>query len=170
MEKTPIIKRLAPFLIVGGVVVLLASLATGILTIGEFLNGIEAGIVAGMVMAVAMMGMDAMKMVEVHVPKMVTANLGMESMWMPIHFLTAIAFAELYIILSNALGIGISVLSATIYGILVPMMLLDLVILPDNGLGAFGMKKSMMLAMMTVVMHILYGASVGITLVSFPMF
>ncbi|MFQ5815076.1 MAG: hypothetical protein ACE5G7_01100 [Candidatus Hydrothermarchaeaceae archaeon] len=166
MAETPIIKRLAPVLSVGGVIILIAAFLTGLMTVSQFGLGIAAGIVAAIIMAVMMMAMDAMNMVPLHVPKMVSDNLGMLDMWMAVHFATAIAFAEGYIILVNLIGFGGSYIGAIVYAILVPMLLLDLVILPDNGHGMFGMEKGMMMAMMTVVMHIVYGIGIAIVLVS----
>lgn len=169
MAETPIIKRLAPVLAVGGVIILIAAFLGYLgkpLTTTQFGLGIAAGVVAAIIMAVMMMAMEAMNMVPLHVPKMVSDNLGMPDMWMAVHFFTAIAFAEGYIILVNLIGFGGSYIGAIVYAILVPMLLLDLVILPDNGHGMFGMKKGMMMAMMTVVMHIVYGIGIAVVLVT----
>ncbi len=166
MAGTPIIKRLAPVLAGGGVIILIAAFATGNITVNQFGLGIAAGIVAAMIMAVMMMAMEAMNMVPLHVPKMVSENMGMPDMWMAIHFFTAIAFAEGYIIAVNVLGFGDSYFGAIVYALLVPMLLLNLVILPDNGHGMFGMKKGMMMAMMTVVMHVVFGIGIAIVLIS----
>jgi hypothetical protein len=160
-EKKHILARLATLLIIGGLLVFVWAFTAGYMTTGLLIDGVIAGIVGALAMSVAMMMAGMVKEMKVIVPKMVSANIGLENMWMAVHFFTGISFALGYIIMSGILGIPLSILGAVVFALLGPAMFLGVVILPDNGIGMFGMSADKMMPMMVIVMHIIFGAFVG---------
>ncbi len=164
--KKHILAKLAPVLIVGGLVVFAWAFYSGTMTVSLLISGVIAGLAGALAMSIVMMIMPKMGIkMDVVIPQMVSANIGRESMWMGVHFFTGISFALGYIIISGILGFSLSILGALVFALLGPEMFLGLVILPDNDLGMFGMKKGMMLPLMTVMMHIIFGAVMGGALV-----
>jgi hypothetical protein len=164
-EKKHILAKLAPLLIIGGVVVFVWAFYTGIMTVEVLIDGVIAGLVGALAMSVAMMMVQKTGKMQLMVPKLVSSNIGLENMWMGVHFFTGISFALGYIIIAGILSFSLSILGATVFALLGPEMFLGLVILPDNGLGMFGKNKGMMMPMMTVIMHIIFGVFMGGTLV-----
>lgn len=164
-EKKHILAKFAPLMIIGGIVVFAWTFYAEIMTVGLLVDGVIAGLVGALAMSVAMMLAQKMGKMQLMIPKMVSKNIGFESMWMGVHFFTGISFALGYIIIAGILGYSLTVLGATIFALLSPEMFLGLVILPDNGMGLFGKNKGMMMPMMTVIMHIIFGVSMGWTLV-----
>jgi hypothetical protein len=164
-EKKHVIAKLAPILIAAGLIVFVWSFTAGFMTTGLLINGVIAGMAGALVMSIAMMMVGVVMEMKVIPPKLVSANLDMGSMWMAVHFFTGISFALGYIIASRILGMPLSVLGAVVFALLGPAMFLGLIILPDNEMGLFGMSVDKMMPMMIMVMHIIYGAGVGATLV-----
>jgi len=166
-EKKYILAKLAPVLVVGGLAVFVYAFVSGIMNIGLLIRGSIAGLAGAMAMSIVMMLGDKMGMkMDVVIPQLVSSNIGLEKMWMMVHFFTGISFGLGYIIISGILGFQLSILGALVFALAGPEMFLGLVILPDNGLGMFGKNKGMMMPMMTVMMHVLFGAVMGAVLVA----
>ncbi len=172
-DKKHILATLGPILAVGGLVVFAWTFIAGIMTVGLLINGIIAGIAGALAMSIAMMIAQKMGKMQLMIPKLVSSNIGLEKMWMAVHFGTGVSFALGYIILYRILDVynllsitSPSILGATVFALLGPEMFLGLVILPDNSLGLFGSKNGMMMPMMTVVMHIIFGVTMGAVLVA----
>ncbi len=164
-EDKHILAKLAPVLIAGGLVVFALAFVKEVMTVDLLTKGVIAGLAGALAMSVAMMIVQKMGKMQLMIPKLVSSNIGLENMWMAVHFFTGISFALGYIIVSGFLGLGLSIVGATVFALAGPEMFLGLVILPDNGLGMFGKNKGMMMPMMTVVMHIIFGVTMGGALV-----
>lgn len=172
-EKKHILATLGPVLAVGGLIVFAWTFISGIMTVGLLVNGVIAGIAGALAMSIAMMIAQKMGKMQLMIPKMVSSNIGLEKIWMAVHFGTGISFALGYIILYRLIDVynlltitSPSIIGATVFALIGPEMFLGLVILPDNGLGPFGSKKGMIMPMMTVVMHIIFGVTMGAVLVA----
>jgi len=165
-NKKHILATLGPVLAVGGLIVFAWTFVAKIMTVGLLINGVIAGIAGALAMSIAMMIAQKMGRMQLVIPQMVSANLGLERIWMAVHFATGISFALGYIIIAGLLGFGLSVVGATVFALLGPEIFLGGVILPDNDLGLFGSKKGMTMPVMTVVMHIIFGVTMGAVLVA----
>jgi hypothetical protein len=164
-EKKYVLKKLAPKLIVLGLVVLLLSFSVGIMTYELLVRGAMAGLMGAIVMNLGMMILAEIKDMGVLLPRLVASNIGFEDEETLVHFLAGISFGWGYIIISGILNVPISILGAVVFAVLGPGMFLGIVILPDNDMGLFGKDKDKMLPMMTLVMHILFGIVMGASLV-----
>ena len=163
-EKKHILAKLAPILILGGIAVLAYSLYVEIITVALLVKSAIAGIVGALAMSVAMEMVKRTGKMQVMIPKLVAGNLGIENLWMLVHFGTGISFGIAYAIIAGFLGFSLSIIGAIVFSLLGPEMFLGIVILPDNGMGFFGSKGGAMMPMMTVVMHIIFGFFMGLAL------
>ena len=163
-EKKFVLKKLAPILVVVGLVVFAWSFSTGIMTNELLVDGVIAGLMGAFAMTAGMMIVAEIKKMDIIVPQVVASNIGLGQVWTGVHFATGASFALGYIIISGILNIPLSILGAVVFSVLGPEMFLGLVILPDNDMGLFGKDKDPMLPMMTLVMHIIFGIVMGGTL------
>lgn len=106
-------------------------------------NGAIAGVVATIVLTVAMMMAEKMGKMELSPPKMLAEKMGIGDLWMVLHFTVGIVLGVLYVLISNALALGNRpIIGAVVFAIAVPWVFLGVVLLPMNDLGLFGSKKS----------------------------
>ncbi len=133
------------------------------------MSNISKGLAAGLVATIALSAVMVMKatmgfMPELDLPRMIAGMLGRADMpavgWI-VHFLIGIVIYGLAIALLDARlpgtgHIGHGVLIGVI-GWLVMMVML----MPIAGVGLFGMQLGFMAPMMTLVLHLIFGAVLG---------
>lgn len=127
-------------------------------------NGIVAGFVATIVLS-ALMVMKAMMgmMPELDVIRMLTHMAGAQSVLVGwgMHFVIgSIIWGGLFALLQNRIPGGSPLFRGILFGI-GAWLLMMLMVMPMAGAGLFGIRFGMAAPVMTLLLHIIYGATLG---------
>lgn len=128
-------------------------------------KGMVAGLVATVVLS-ALMVLKAMMsfMPELDLPKMIAGMMGMPGMpavgWL-VHFMIGVVIYGAAMAVLNARLPGTSAIThGVIIGIL-GWLVMMVALMPMAGAGLFGMKLGVMAPMMTLALHLIFGAVLG---------
>lgn len=129
----------------------------------RLIKGIAAGFTATVVLSVLMVMKQMMGvMPELDVAQMLTAMLGLPSVafgWVMHFIIGSVVWGVLFAIVSPYLPGGV-VTRGTLFGIAAWLMMM-VAIMPMAGAGLFGMQLGIMAPMMTLLLHIVFGAVLG---------
>ena len=132
-------------------------------------RGIIAGFIATVVLTVLMLMKEMMGLMpELNVismlSTMVNAKMGMPGTPMVgylLHFVIgAIVFGILFHALNGSLPGGNQIMKGIVFGV-VAWLLMMLLVMPMAGAGMFGMSMGMMAPVMTLMLHVIFGAVLG---------
>lgn len=130
---------------------------------GKFGKGVLGGVVATAVMSALMLIKGAMGLMpQLDVIQMLSKMMGVSpAMAWVVHFgigaMWGLLFALAYSVIPGA--------SAVVKGMLlgaVAWLVMMLVVMPMAGVGLFGMKMGLMAPMMTLLLHLIFGAVMGL--------
>ena len=133
------------------------------------MNKFGKGMAAGLVATIVLSALMVMKMLmgimpELDLPKMIAGMMGMPDQplvgW-AIHFMIGVVLYGAAIALLDARLPGHSSVG---HGILIAIggwVLMMVMLMPMAGAGLFGMKMGLMAPMMTLVLHLIFGAVLG---------
>ena len=129
---------------------------------GNVGKGILGGVVGTAVMSAMMLVKSAMGvMPELDVIHMLSGMMGVPSaMAWVIHFMIGAIWGLLFALSYRVIPTGSSVTKGVIFGI-GAWLLMMLMVMPMAGAGLFGMTMGMMAPLMTLVLHIIFGAVMG---------
>lgn len=125
--------------------------------------GFVAGFVATVVLSVLMVAKTMMGvMPELDVAKMLGAMMGAgEAMGWVGHFMIGtIAWGGAFALLYSYIPGGSAIAKGVVFGIVAWLMMM-IAVMPMAGAGLFGMNMGIMAPMMTLVLHIIFGAVLG---------
>ena len=129
----------------------------------RLLKGITAGFTATVVLSVLMVFKQMMGvMPELDVAQMLTAMLGLPNVafgWVMHFIIGSVVWGVLFAIVAPHLPGGV-VTRGTLFGIAAWLMMM-VAVMPMAGAGLFGMQLGIMAPMMTLLLHIVYGAVLG---------
>ena len=132
-------------------------------------RGIIAGFIATVVLTVLMLMKEMMGLMpELNVismlSTMVNAKMGMPGTPMVgylLHFVIGtIVFGILFHALNGSLPGGNQIMKGIVFGV-VAWLLMMLLVMPMAGAGMFGMSMGMMAPVMTLMLHVIFGAVLG---------
>lgn len=132
-------------------------------------RGIIAGFIATVVLTVLMLMKEMMGLMpELNVISMLStmanAKMGMPGTPMVgylLHFVIgAIVFGVLFHVLNGSLPGGNQLMKGIVFGV-VAWLLMMLLVMPMAGAGMFGMSMGMMAPVMTLMLHVIFGAVLG---------
>jgi len=131
----------------------------------KFGKGMVAGLIATLVLSALMVMKDMMGvMPELDLPKMIAGMMGMGGMpavgWV-VHFMIGIVLYGAAIALLDARLPG---KSTVVHGVVIGVigwLVMMVMLMPMAGAGLFGMQLGIMAPMMTLVLHIIFGAVLG---------
>lgn len=132
-------------------------------------RGIIAGFIATVVLTVLMLMKEMMGLMpELNVISMLStmanAKMGMPGTPMVgylLHFVIgAIVFGVLFHVLNGSLPGGNQIMKGIVFGV-VAWLLMMLLVMPMAGAGMFGMTMGMMAPVMTLMLHVIFGAVLG---------
>ncbi|MEJ7688619.1 MAG: DUF6789 family protein [Variovorax sp.] len=128
-------------------------------------KGMVAGLIATLVLS-ALMIMKAMMgmMPELDLPKMIAGMMGMAGMpavgWV-VHFIIGIViYGTAIAVLNDRLPGKSAVTHGVVIGI-IGWLVMMVALMPMAGVGLFGMQLGIMAPMMTLVLHVIFGAVLG---------
>lgn len=131
----------------------------------NYLKGMTAGLIATLVLS-ALMVMKAMMgvMPGLDLPTMIAGMMGMPGTpivgWVA-HFMIGIVLYGVAIVLSTPLLPGVGpIVRGVIVGVL-GWLVMMVMLMPMAGVGMFGMHFGIMAPMMTLVLHLIFGAVLG---------
>jgi len=133
-------------------------------------NGFLAGFVATAVLSVLMVAKGMMGvMPELDVAAMIAAMMGAPIVvgWIAHFLIGTVAWGGGFAILYDMIPGGSAVLKGIVFGI-VAWLGMMIVIMPMAGAGFFGMNFGVMAPVMTLVLHIIFGAVLGKTYALLP--
>lgn len=125
--------------------------------------GFVAGFVATVILSVLMVAKTMMGvMPELDVAKMLGAMMGTgEAMGWVGHFMIGtIAWGGAFALLYSVIPGGGAIAKGVVFGIVAWLMMM-IAVMPMAGAGLFGMNMGIMAPMMTLVLHIIFGAVLG---------
>jgi hypothetical protein len=132
---------------------------------GRIAKGLAAGAVATAVLSMLMAMKTAMGvMPQLDLPKMIAGMMGAPdtpALGWAIHVMIGVVGYGLFIALLDTRLPG---RSATLHGVLIGFagwLLMMTMLMPMAGAGLFGMALGMMAPMMTLVLHLIFGAALG---------
>lgn len=133
------------------------------------MSNIRKGLLAGLAATLVLSALMVVKMImgvmpELDLPKMIAGMMGSPDMpilgW-AVHFMIGILGYGLAIaFLNDRIPGGSPTVSGVIMGV-VGWLLMMLMMMPMAGAGLFGMKMGLMAPMMTLVLHLIFGAVLG---------
>lgn len=132
-------------------------------------RGIIAGFIATVVLTVLMLVKEMMGLMpELNVISMLStmanAKMGMPGTPMVgylLHFVIgAIVFGVLFHVLNGSLPGGNQIMKGIVFGV-AAWLLMMLLVMPMAGAGMFGMSMGMMAPVMTLMLHVIFGAVLG---------
>jgi hypothetical protein len=126
-------------------------------------NGILAGFIATVVLSVMMVAKAMMGvMPQLDVIVMLSAMMGMPAIfgWLAHFMIGSIAWGGGFAVLYGAIPGGNAIVKGVVFGI-VAWLGMMIVVMPMAGAGLFGMAFGIMAPMMTLVLHIIFGAVLG---------
>ena len=128
-------------------------------------KGLMAGLVATIVLTVLMVIKSMMGLMpELDLPKMIAGMMGAPDMpiigW-AVHFMIGIVLYGVAIALLDARLPGRSHVGHGVMLGLVGWLIMMIMLMPMAGAGLFGMKLGIMAPMMTLVLHLIFGATLG---------
>lgn len=130
---------------------------------GNVGKGILGGLAGTAVMSALMLMKSAMGvMPQLDVIHMLSGMMGVSAAvaWV-IHFMIGAIWGVLFALVYRAIPGGGSVVKGMLFGVGAWVMMMVLV-MPMAGAGLFGMKLGMMAPVMTLVLHIIFGAVMGL--------
>lgn len=130
---------------------------------GNIGKGILGGIVATVVLSVLMMVKGAMGvMPQLDIIHMLAMMMGVSTAigWL-VHFMIGAIWGLLFALGYRIIPGGNNVLKGIVFGIGV-WVLMMVMVMPMAGAGLFGMNMGIMAPMMTLVLHIIFGAVLGL--------
>ena len=133
-------------------------------------NGFLAGFVATAVLSVLMVAKGMMGvMPELDVAAMIAAMMGAPIIvgWIAHFMIGTVAWGGGFAILYDMIPGGSATLKGVVFGI-VAWLGMMIVIMPMAGAGFFGMNFGVMAPVMTLVLHIIFGAVLGKTYALLP--
>jgi len=129
----------------------------------RLLKGITAGFAATVVLSALMVMKQMMGiMPELDVAQMLTSMLALPSVafgWLMHFVIGSVAWGVLFAIVAPRLPGGI-IFRGIVFGIAAWLMMM-VAVMPMAGAGLFGMQLGIMAPMMTLVLHIVFGAVLG---------
>lgn len=127
-------------------------------------NGILAGFAATIVLSIFMMMKQMMGMMpEMDVIAMLTKMSGASTLLMGwvMHFMIGgIVWGGLFALLQDRIPGGSTIVRGIVFGIGAWLMMM-IVVMPMAGAGLFGMNFGMAAPVMTLLLHIIFGATLG---------
>ena len=128
-------------------------------------KGLMAGLVATIVLSVLMVIKSMMGLMpELDLPKMIAGMMRAPDMpiigW-AVHFMIGIVLYGVAIALLDARLPGRSHVGHGVMLGLVGWLIMMIIMMPMAGAGLFGMKLGIMAPMMTLVLHLIFGATLG---------
>ena len=128
-------------------------------------KGLMAGLVATIVLTVLMVIKSMMGLMpELDLPKMIAGMMGAPDMpiigW-AVHFMIGLVLYGVAIALLDARLPGRSHVGHGVMLGLVGWLIMMIMLMPMAGAGLFGMKLGIMAPMMTLVLHLIFGATLG---------
>ena len=129
----------------------------------NIVKGVIAGFVATVVLSLLMMMKSAMGLMpELDVISMLSAMMGtgLAIGWIAHFMIGAVIWGGLFALLASRLPGGSLWLQGVIFGV-GAWVLMMVAIMPMAGAGFFGMKFGMVAPVMTLVLHVIYGAVLG---------
>lgn len=127
-------------------------------------RGILAGFVATVVLSVFMVMKQMMGMMpQMDVIRMLTAMIGASSplVGWAMHFMIgSLVWGGLFALLQNRIPGGTTVVRGVVFGIGAWLMMM-IAVMPMAGAGLFGLQFGMAAPVMTLLLHIVFGASLG---------
>lgn len=130
----------------------------------QYLRGIIAGLVATIVLSLLMYMKDMMGLMpELNVVGMLAAKMGGSMMmgWVAHFMIGAIGYGLAFAIIGGSLPGGSSTVRGIVLGIIGWLMMM-LVLMPMMGAGFFAMNMGMMAMVATLMLHIIFGAVLGL--------
>jgi uncharacterized membrane protein YagU involved in acid resistance len=129
---------------------------------GNIGKGILGGIVGTAVMSALMLMKSAMGLMpELDVIQMLSGMMGISAgiAWV-IHFMIGAIWGVLFALSYRVIPGGSSVVKGMLFGVGAWLMMM-IMVMPMAGAGFFGMKMGMMAPVMTLMLHIIFGAVMG---------
>ena len=128
-------------------------------------NGILAGLAATIVLSIFMMMKQMMGMMpQMDVIAMLTKMSGASTplMGWVMHFMIgSIVWGGLFALLHDSIPGGSTIMRGIVFGIGAWLMMM-VVVMPMAGAGLFGMNFGMAAPVMTLMLHIIFGATLGV--------
>lgn len=130
---------------------------------GNIGKGILGGIVATAVMSALMLMKSAMGiMPQLDVIQMLSMMMGVSiAMAWVVHFMIGAIWGLLFALGYRAIPGRSSVVKGILFGV-AAWLLMMVMVMPMAGAGFFGMKMGLMAPMMTLALHIIFGAVLGL--------
>lgn len=131
----------------------------------HFLKGLAAGLAATLVLS-ALMVMKAMMglMPQLDLPKMIAGMMGQPDNptlgWI-VHFMIGVVGYGIAMTLFGAKETGQSNVTRGIFIAIAGWLVMMVVLMPMAGAGLFGMNMGIMAPVMTLVLHLIFGAVLG---------
>jgi hypothetical protein len=131
--------------------------------VGNIGKGILGGIVATAVMSALMLMKSAMGiMPQLDVIQMLSMMMGVSiAMAWVVHFMIGAIWGLLFALGYRAIPGRSSVVKGILFGV-AAWLLMMVMVMPMAGAGFFGMKMGLMAPMMTLALHIIFGAVLGL--------
>jgi Family of unknown function (DUF6789) len=129
----------------------------------NILKGVVAGLAATVVLSVLMLMKSAMGLMpQLDVISMLSGMMGGGAAlgWMAHILIGAVVWGGLFAVLEPKLPGGSLWLKGVIFGV-GAWLLMMVVVMPMAGAGFFGMKLGMVAPIMTLMLHVIYGAVLG---------
>ena len=129
---------------------------------GNIGKGILGGLVGTAVMSALMLMKSAMGLMpELDVIQMLSGMMGVSAgiAWV-IHFMIGAIWGVLFALSYRVIPGGSSVVKGMLFGVGAWLMMM-IMVMPMAGAGFFGMKMGMMAPVMTLMLHIIFGAVMG---------
>lgn len=130
----------------------------------DVLKGLIAGLAATLVLSALMMIKSAMGvMPELDVIAMLTTMIGGSTTaagWIAHFTIGVVLWGGLFALLASRLPGEGFVVKGILFGI-IAWVLMMITVMPMSGAGLFGLKMGMMAPVMTLVLHVIYGAVLG---------
>ena len=130
---------------------------------GNIGKGILGGLVGTAVMSALMLMKSAMGLMpELDVIQMLSGMMGVSAgiAWV-IHFMIGAIWGVLFALSYRVIPGGSSVVKGMLFGVGAWLMMM-IMVMPMAGAGFFGMKMGMMAPVMTLMLHIIFGAVMGL--------
>lgn len=133
------------------------------MTTTNVMNGFLAGFVATLVLSVLMVAKGMMGiMPELDITAMIAMMMGAPLVigWL-VHFMIGtLAWGGGFALLYSSTPGGSSVVKGIVFGV-VAWLAMMIMVMPMAGAGFFGMNFGIMAPMMTLILHIIFGATLG---------
>lgn len=129
----------------------------------NLVKGVLAGIVATMVLSVLMLMKNMMGLMpELDVIRMLAGMMGVATgvAW-AIHFMIGAVWGALFALAYRLIPGGGAVIKGMVFGTLAWLLMMAMV-MPMAGAGLFGMKLGIIAPVMTWVLHLVFGAVLGV--------